>query len=202
MEDADQVANDLLEAGLLTVQQKEQVLGMVKQIGGTVGQVALKLGFFEEDRWVDFLSALHNLEIADISDLIIPENLVKRIPRKLIERHCVLPIAFRKGTLTVATPDPNDFAALEEVRMAVDARLMVRVARRSELQKAINDLFYGEGGGVQAQGDSTVASAVARQRGMANALIPLLIEKGLITEQELALKARELGIGLPPAPSE
>ena len=37
---------------------------------------------------------------------MVPENLFKKIPRKLIDKHHVVPIRLHDGVLTVATSDP------------------------------------------------------------------------------------------------
>ena len=125
---------------------------------------------------------------------------MRRIPRKLIERYGMLPIGFRDGTLTIATSDPYDVEAIEEVQMAAGARVEIQVARRSDLLRAINELFYGgrEETAVGPREETTATNRQARFRGMSDALIPLLIDKGIITEEELALKARELGMGRKP----
>jgi hypothetical protein len=198
MEDSEAVGAALEQAGLISSEQRRQVLQVRQEIGGTVDQIVVKLGFMEEGQLVGFMARQHNMKVAEIADLILPENLIKRVPRRLIEKHTVLPIAFREGLLTIATANPYDLEAIGEIQMAINSRVEVQLARRTELVRAINELFYGEGGGVAATGDTTVRSPVARLHGMLDALAPLLIEKGVITEEELALKARELGIGAKP----
>ena len=185
----------LLQEGLFSEAQRKKALKMQAELNKPLTRIVVKLGFIDEGDLVEFLARQHKMVVADIAELILPENLVKRIPRKLIEKYLILPIAFRDNKLTIATADPYDIEAIEEVQMVLDSHVEVQLARRSELLKAINEVFYGEGSGVDAKGDTRVRSPMARLKGMGDALIPLLIEKGLITEEELSLKARELGIG-------
>lgn len=200
MEDPEAVAGSLLDAGLINEEQKKQVVELRREIGGTIGQIVVKLGYLDETRLVEHMASEHGMRVVDVAEMILPENLVKRVPKKLIEKHTILPIAFRDGKLTIATANPYDIEAIEEIQMVINTRVDVQLASRSALLQAINELFYGEGGGVNAEGDTRQTSPVRRLKAMLDALIPLLIEKGVITEEELALKARELGVG--PKPEE
>ena len=200
MEDPEAVTGSLVEAGLLTGVQQKQVVDLQKEIGGTVAQIVVKLGYLDETELVEHMAKEHGMKVVDVAELILPENLVKRVPKKLIEKHTILPVAFRDGKLTIATANPYDIEAIEEIQMVVNSRVDVHLAKRGDILQAINELFYGEGGGVASEGDSRLTSPVRRLRAMLDALVPLLIEKGIITEEELALKARELGVG--PKPEE
>jgi type IV pilus assembly protein PilB len=195
MEDPEAVTASLVDAGLLTGEQKKQVVGLQKEIGGTVAQIVVKLGYLDETRLVEHMAREHGMKVVDVAEMILPENLVKRVPKKLIEKFTVLPVAFRDGKLTIATANPYDIEAIEEIQMVVNSRVDVQLAKRGDILQAINEMFYGEGSGVNAEGDTRQTSPVRRLRAMLDALIPLLIEKGFITEEELALKARELGVG-------
>lgn len=198
MEDPEAVAANLVDAGLLTDEQRKQVVGLQKEIGGTVGQIVLKLGYLDETKLVEHMAKEHGMKVVDVAEMILPENLVKKVPKKLIEKYTILPIAFRDGKLTIATANPYDIEAIEEIQMVINSRVDVHLAKRGDILQAINELFYGEGGGVRSEGDSRLTSPVRRLKAMVDALIPLLIEKGIITEEELALKARELGVASKP----
>jgi hypothetical protein len=197
----------LLEAGLLTAEQLKMALDFQKAVGGKLGAVIAKLGFIEDSVLCNFIAKQQNLPVVNLKELVIPENLVRRLPRKLVEKHCVLPIHYEDDVLTVATSDPYDLEALEELQLAVDHSILVHLAPRSQILNAIKEIFQG-GGAVRLPEEKSkdellreleeppkpAAPARVNPQMLREALIPLLISKGLITEQDLIQKARELEV--------
>lgn len=175
-----------------------------KEVGGKLGAIIIKLGFLEDSTLTNFLAKQQGLPKVDLSELVLPENLVRRVPQKLIERHHILPIHFADNVLTLATSDPFDYEAIEEVQLSMpDMRIEMKLAPRSQILRSISELFHADPVEVpvkeksketllrelDAEGKSQERIASVQLR---DALIPLLIEKGLITRDELAQKARDL----------
>jgi len=198
-----QLGQMLVESGLLTAEQLKMAMDFQKSVGGKLGAIIVKLGFIEDQTLTNFIARQQGLPVVNLDELVIPENLVKRIPRKLIEKHHVVPIRYHDGVLTVATSDPFDYEAIEELQLAVDSRIEMNLAARSQILRSIHDIFYRdeaapavkekskeqmlqelEGGGGAAKPDPAEMMA---------ALIPLLVEKGIITEEELVRKAQQIG---------
>lgn len=191
MEDSDKLGSAMVEAGLISQLQLNQAKELQGDLGGSLSHIVVKLGYVDENSLLEFVSKDQNLPIVDLDELILPENLVKRIPQKLIEKHLVLPIEFHEGMLKVATSNPYDFEAIQDLQMTLNSKIEVNLARRSQLVKTINQIFHPEPTAAEER-----AEGVSREKlkGMVDALIPLLIEKGVISEEELRVKARELGI--------
>lgn len=204
MEGRTRLGEMLVEANLITAEQLKMALDFQKSVGGKLGAVIVKLGFIEDTILSNFLAKQLNLPLVNLEELILPENLVKRIPQKLIEKHHVLPIHYRDDVLTVATSDPYDLEAFEELQLAVDYTLEMQLAPRSQILNAIKELFYPDHGGSSVE--KSKAELVRELEAspppvekvsplmLREALIPLLISKGIITEEELARKARELEV--------
>ncbi len=199
MEEKVQLGQMLVESSLLTVEQLKMAMDFQKSVGGKLGAIIVKLGFIEDQTLTNFIARQQGLPVVNLDELVLPENLVKRIPRKLIEKHHVLPIRYHDGVLTIATSDPFDYEAIEELQLAVDSRIEMHLAARTQILRSIHEIFYreepapavsektkeqllrdlGEGGG------PTSEQLLA-------ALIPLLIDKGIITEEELVRMAQQL----------
>ncbi len=194
----------LLDARLLSEEQLRMAMDFRKEVGGKLGAIIIKLGFLEDSTLTNFLAKQQGLPKVDLSELVLPENLVRRVPQKLIERHHILPIHFADNVLTLATSDPFDYEAIEEVQLSMpDMRIEMKLAPRSQILRSISELFHADPVEVpvkektketllrelDAEGKSQERIASVQLR---DALIPLLIEKGLITRDELAQKARDL----------
>jgi type IV pilus assembly protein PilB len=206
MEERVRLGDMLVEANLLTEEQLKMAANFQKEVGGKLGAIIVKLGFIEDQTLINFIGRQQGLPVVNLDELVLPENLVKRIPRKLIEKHHVIPIRFGRNVLTVATSDPFDYEAIEELQLALsDTKIEMHLAPRSQILKCINDLFYREEESRRPPEKSKedllremddeerhVATEKVSPALLREALIPLLLEKGVITKEELARKAREI----------
>lgn len=197
-----QLGQMLLDSGLLTSEQLKMAVEFQKSVGGKLGAIIVKLGFIEDQTLTNFIARQQGLPVVNLDELVLPENLVKRIPRKLIEKHHVMPIRYHDGVLTVATSDPFDYEAIEEIQLAVDSRIEMNLAPRSQILRSIQEIFYREKPAPAVQEKSKEqmlqeleGSEKPTPEQMKEALIPLLVQKGVITEEELIRMAREIGGG-------
>lgn len=200
-----QLGQMLVESGLLTAEQLKMAMDFQKSVGGKLGAIIVKLGFIEDQTLTNFIARQQGLPVVNLDELVLPENLVKRIPRKLIEKHHVVPIRYHDGVLAIATSDPFDYEAIEELQLAVDSRIEMNLSPRSQILRSIHEIFYKEEAAPavkekskdqllrELEGKGAPPKPTPAQ--MLEALVPLLIEKGVITEEELVERARHAGGG-------
>ena len=170
-----------------------------KSVGGKLGAIIVKLGFIEDQTLTNFIARQQGIPVVNLDELVVPENLVKKIPKKLIEKHHVVPTRHHDGVLTVATSDPFDYEALEEIQLAVDQRVEMVLAPRSQILRTIHDVLYREPEAPvvkekskdQLLKDLDAGDKVSHES-LHDALIPLLIAKGVITKEELIREAKKL----------
>lgn len=203
MEEKVQLGRMLVESQLLTQEQLKMAMDFQNSVGGKLGAIITKLGFIEDQTLTNFIARQQGIPVVNLDELVIPENLVKKLPRKLIEKHHVVPIRHHDGVLTIATSDPFDYEAMEEIQLAIDQRVEMQLAPRTQILKLISAMFESKAVHAPVKeksrdqllkelegGAHPVAHATLR-----DALIPLLIQKGVITQEELVRKARELESG-------
>jgi type IV pilus assembly protein PilB len=112
----------LVAAGVLTVEQVEEAIHR-RLPGERFGAVLLRVGFATEDDIADAVSTQLRLPRLDITYERPPAELVERVPARLAERHDVLPLRLDDdGALVLATADPSDVVALDDIRMAAGVR--------------------------------------------------------------------------------
>ena len=195
----------LVESNLLTDEQLKMAMDFQKSVGGKLGAIIVKLGFIEDQTLTNFVARQQGIPVVNLEELVIPENLVKRVPRKLIEKHHVVPIRFHDGVLTIAMSDPFDYEAIEELQLAVDYRIEMHLAGRSQILKTIHEIFNREEAVPSVKekskdqllkdlegGRTGVSEGRFTPAQLLEALVPLLVQKGIVTEEELFRKAREL----------
>ena len=184
----------LVDAKLIPEDQLKKAVDMQKILGGKLGAIIVKLGFVSDGELTKFLAKKENLPITDLTNSVIPKTLVESIPRDVLEKHQVVPVQSKGDVVTLAISDPTDFQAIEDVQFLGNCRVEVTLASRAQIAKALNDLFYREGAGAGEKASEGPTPEEAPQIGPEDekALIPLLLEKGIITLEELREKAREL----------
>lgn len=200
MDEKVQLGQMLQESGLVSEEQLKMAMDFQKSVGGKLGAIIVKLGFIEDATLTNFIARQQGIPVVNLEELVIPENLFKRIPRKLIDKHHVMPIRFHDGVLTVATSDPYDYEAMEEIQLAVDQRVDLVLAARSQITRSITEMSskpvtptpVREKSKDQLLKDLDSGADKVSKEALHNALIPLLIAKGVITQDELVRKAKEI----------
>ncbi|NUN47368.1 MAG: hypothetical protein HUU15_00890 [Candidatus Brocadiae bacterium] len=202
----------LVEAKLISDEQLKKASDFQKAVGGKLPAVLVKLGFITDDQITQFIARRQNLRIAELDKLVLPENLIKRVPRELIEKHTCIPTSYRDGVLTLAVADPTDIEAIEEVQLATDYKIEVALASRAALSKAINQFFYAEKpvedkskekskeqllreleeSPLPREIDERASREGISRAQLQRALVRILIEKRIISEDELIKKAKEI----------
>jgi type IV pilus assembly protein PilB len=198
-----QIGEYLVSEGLLSRQQLDTVFSMQKSTGGSLAAIVVKMGFLAEDVLTNRIAQLLGVEYVDLSTLVIPDLLVRRIPREVLNRHQVIPVGMNGAALQLATGDPTDYAAMEEIEFLTDSPVEICLASRTAIQETLEDFFREEDrraeelrSFLKSEGKPESQSA-AEYKGISpgdlrKALVPLLIDKGIISQQELIEKAREL----------
>jgi general secretion pathway protein E len=110
---------------------------------------ALKLGraddsqkALDEEAIYHALSREWGLPYKKIDPLKLDLNLVTGvIPHTFAKRHLVLPLAVEDGWLTVATPNPFNAEALEDIARVSHMKVKPVVSSRSDIIKLINEFF-------------------------------------------------------------
>ncbi|HZE98698.1 MAG TPA: hypothetical protein VE981_16845 [Planctomycetota bacterium] len=188
----------LQESGLVTPEQLKMAMDFQKSVGGKLGAIIVKLGFIEDQTLTNFIARQQGIPVVNLEELVVPENLFKRVPKKLIDKHHVVPIRFHDGVLTIATSDPYDYEAMEEIQMAVDQRVELVLAARTQITRTITEMADRPATTVKEKSkdqllkDLDSGADKMSKESLHAALIPLLISKGVITQDELVRKAKEI----------
>ena len=136
----------LVEEGYVTGDEITRALAeQKKRRGKRLGEVLVELGVITE---VDLALALGNkfdLEFVNLDEMTLDSRAMRSIPRDIISRHGVLPIArdTDSGTVTVAISDPLATDSLEAIRMVQSATVQEVLATPSQLKRFVQAYLSG-----------------------------------------------------------
>lgn len=96
----------------------------------------------DEEIVFEALAADWELPYRKIDPLKLDLNVVtKTIPRSFAKKHLILPIAVDDGCLTLATPQPIDEMAMEDIVRAVDMKVDPVISSRTDILRLLDEFF-------------------------------------------------------------
>jgi type IV pilus assembly protein PilB len=131
----------LLNAGVITEEQLNQALAEQKNNPGRLGSTLVRLGFVSNEELMNFLSVQLGTPAVDLNDIKINPEVLKLIPADLASKHLILPINRIGSTLIVATCDPTDLSAIDDIKFITGYNIEITIASELSLKSAI-DNFY------------------------------------------------------------
>jgi type II secretion system protein E len=145
-------------------------------------QLLIEKGFAKEDHVLAALAEEFGLEVVDLTQKHVADETLKAMPLKIVHRHNLMPIERENGTLVVATGDPYDVYALDELQTLTGLAIQPVLASPREISRLIKTHF-GVGG-------DTVA-ALAAEKGKDDVE---LLEDIEADDSELAKQAQEASV--------
>jgi type IV pilus assembly protein PilB len=131
----------LIQGGSIDTRQLRAGLEWQKRRGGRLGHALVHLGLVNETELLWALGRQFEIPIVDLTARNVPADVLLLVPQKIIEGHRVLPLELlsecRRGPLLVATSDPLDIQALDEVAFASGKLVRPVLATRTQLEVAI-----------------------------------------------------------------
>lgn len=82
----------------------------------------------------------------DLSSFEIDRTLTKKVPYSFVKRHFMLPIAEDDEDVTVATSDPLNIDAIEELRYLLGKTIVTAFVPKQAIMAAIHEYYLGDDG--------------------------------------------------------
>ncbi len=131
----------LIREKLITVEQLKRALNEQRLHGGTLGYHLVKMEIIAENALVSFLSRQFGVSVVDPSAINIPEEVIRLIPPRIVQKYHVIPLKKVGSVLTVAIADPSNISAIDDIKFFTGTNVVVQLATDLAIKKAI-DRFY------------------------------------------------------------
>jgi type IV pilus assembly protein PilB len=133
-----QLGEILLDEGLVTEAQLLAALDEQMAGGASLGRTLVELGILTEGQLVKALAAQVGMQFVDLDEYPVDRTAVTLVPGALCRRYTVLPIGFDGPNLLLATADPSNVMAVDDVRSAAGRPVVAAVAAYENLARAID----------------------------------------------------------------
>ena len=131
----------LLTEGLISSQDLDRAINIVKQTGQNLVAVLSENGFVTEEDIASTLAEHLGHHPIRVGRLNIPPEAASCVDERLCRMYTLVPIAKAGGTLTIAMADPLDLIAREEIKKQSGLTVLPMVSLRSEIIQAIDRAY-------------------------------------------------------------
>lgn len=90
-------------------------------------------------------AAQAKVDFIEFADRQVDRSAVELVPSTLCRRHGILPLSQSPGRILIATADPGNVVAIDDVRAATRREVDLVVAERSDLQAALDRYLRADG---------------------------------------------------------
>jgi type IV pilus assembly protein PilB len=128
----------------LGVLKREDISTIAKEAesaGVSFQKALVRLGYMSEDRLLEFLTHIYNVEAVNPVGIEVPASVLKLVPSNVATKFCVVPVYKHGRTLALAMSDPTDMYAINDLKFITGLEIRPMVATEASLAAAI-EMFY------------------------------------------------------------
>jgi len=133
----------LVEKGLIT--QKDLAEALQRQVifGGRLGTNLLEMGSLSEKNLLQILSSQFGIAYAEPGCFQnLPKSVLECVPKDLVAKHGVVPVALEGNRITLAMRDPDKLDIVDEVSFRTGKAITPAVATELRIVQALEN-YYG-----------------------------------------------------------
>ncbi len=133
----------LVKQNMLTSDQLRQARDETRTKGGRLGAQITELGFLDEADLTDFVAKQYGVPSINIDEFEIESAVIQLIPEEVATKHTVIPVNRAGSTLILATSDPSNSYALDDIKFLTGYNIQAVVASEEAIRRAI-DKYYDQ----------------------------------------------------------
>jgi type IV pilus assembly protein PilB len=132
----------LVERKTLTEEQLREAMTRQQRSRKRLGEILMELGFASPDAVLDGLSTQLGVPPTRVNSYTVTPEAITCLSEKVARKYTTVPLLKVGSTLVVATANPRDLKALDDLRFAAGCDVQTMIALESEIEQALAT-FYG-----------------------------------------------------------
>ncbi len=137
----DRIGELLVQKSLLSEEQLQRAKQEADSTGTRVGYQMTKLGFIEESELAEAVSNQYGVPMITLDDFEVDPEVVALVPEDVAHKHTILPVNRAGSTLIIATSDPSNIFAMDDVKFLTGYNVEVVVAAEESIRRAIEKYY-------------------------------------------------------------
>lgn len=139
------IGSILVERGLIGDDQLTAAIAEQNRTGERLDHVLVRLGFCNASDVLEAIGQQFAMPIVDLDSIEVKSDVLATLPSKLVFKQRCVPIEQHNGTLRVATCDPFELTAFDELRLLTGMAIELVLADERDIRKFIRT-HYGVAG--------------------------------------------------------
>lgn len=137
----------LIESNLVTKEQLDKAIEeQKKRGGGNLSKILIGQGSITENDLMALLSQETDIPIINLSRYKIDQEVARIVPERMARYYRLIPISRLGNIITVATADPFNILAIDDIRFLTNYEIKPVISTDKEILKAIDKCFVSESG--------------------------------------------------------
>src|SRR5881409_1154533 len=136
----ERIADALVEDGLLSNRQVEELLELQKKEGTRLLKLILEKSYVGEVDMIVSMGRVLNVPPVNLSRIGIPQEVADLVPREMATNHKVLPVSRLDNKLFLAMADPLNVLALDDVKRFTKMDVIPMIASEKAILDKLNNL--------------------------------------------------------------
>ncbi len=112
--------------------------------GKDLDTILVDNGLVDEERMIESLSTHLGVETIDVKNIELTPDILSQVPIRFIHRYNIIPVELKGDVLRLATADPLNFHALDDLRLLLKCDVEPMLAPSDDIRAAIKK-YYGIG---------------------------------------------------------
>jgi type IV pilus assembly protein PilB len=133
----------LVKENLLTAEQLRSAREKAREKGGRIGAQITELGYLDENELTDFVAKQYGVPSINLDEFEIDPAVIQLIPEDVASKHTVIPVNRAGSTLILATADPSNIFALDDIKFLTGYNIQPVVAVEEAIRRSI-DRYYDQ----------------------------------------------------------
>ena len=134
----ERIADALIEDGLLTTAQVEELLEKQKKEGTRLIKLVVEKAYVTEPDLVVSMGRVLNTSPVNVSRLTIPPEIAELIPRDVAANYKILPVSRLGNRLFLAMADPLNVLALDDLRQRTKLEIIPMITTERSVTEALS----------------------------------------------------------------
>jgi len=139
----ERIADALVEDGLLSPRQVDELLELQKKEGTRLLKLILEKSYVGEVDMVVSMGRVLNVPPVNLTRIGIPQEIAGAVPREMATNHKVLPVSRLDNKLFLAMADPLNVLALDDVKRFTRLDVVPMIASERAILDKLNNLDSG-----------------------------------------------------------
>jgi type IV pilus assembly protein PilB len=145
----ERIADALVEDGLLTTKQVEELLEQQKREGTRFIKLVTEKAYVSDADLTVSMGRVLNVPPINLARITIPLDVAELLPREIAQNHKILPVSRLENKIFIAMSDPLNVLAVDDVKRITKLEVSTMIASEKAITEKLNALDAAKSGSME-----------------------------------------------------